>query len=133
MVLSSTRIVWRGAELDAAVFGGAARGMNLAALRLQALATPLTPYLDGTLQLGYGIHEAEATRESLEQGAQLQNSVKYAAYHHEGGDATRTINEANRARNVHPDAQSKFVEKPMSDNRDELFGLIAASIAGALS
>lgn len=133
MVLSSTRIVWRGAQLDAAVFGGAARGLNLAALHLQALATPLTPYLDGTLQLGYGIHDVFADRESLEQGSQLQNSARYAAYHHEGGDATRHINEANRARNVHPDAQSKFVEQPMSDNRDDLFGIIANAIAAGLS
>lgn len=132
MVLSSTRVVWRGADLDERVLAGAARGVNLALERLLALATPLTPYLDGGLQQAYGIHQVQPTEASLTEGGQLQNSAEYAAFQHEGGDATRHIDESKRARNVHPQAQSKFVEAPLRAHSDELYEVIGQSIREAL-
>lgn len=121
--LSSTRIVWRGPTITSAVRAAAAVGANRAAERLLALAVPLTPYLEGDLVKSYGIHEA--TAETVEQGAQVQNSSKYAKRQHEELGYKHT-------HDPHPAAQAKFLETPAREHRDELYGIMAATIAGAI-
>lgn len=121
--LSSTRIVWRGPTITSAVRAAAAVGANRAAERLLALAVPLTPYLEGDLVKSYGIHEA--TAETVEQGAQVQNSSKYAKRQHEELDWKHTLD-------PHPAAQAKFLEQPLADNRAELYAIMAATIAAGL-
>lgn len=127
----STRIVWRGDAALAAVDEALAAGCNRATERLLAIVVPFTPYLEGDLTRAYGIHRATAATAS--EGAQLQNSAEYAVAQHEGkrrGDGW-TVRHHTTA--DHPQARTKYVEVPMREARDELYGIIGASVRDGLA
>lgn len=127
MTAWDVRMTWNDSA-EPTVRAAAAVGVNHAAERLYALVVPVTPRLGGDLERGYGIHQASG--DTVEQGAQLQNSSPYARYQHEGGDARRTIRRWTH--DPHPEAQAKFVSGPAEDHAQEFGLLIAEQIRQAL-
>jgi hypothetical protein len=129
---SSSRIVFRETEILRAVDEHVALGANRAIERLLAIVTPLTPNLEGNLVRDYGIHAASSAS-VFSEGAQLQNSSPYAVYQHEGmrKDGSHVVRKHTTDPNAN--ARTKFVEVPMREARDELYGIVAAEIARGLA
>jgi hypothetical protein len=122
MALGTVRYTWND-DAGPAMRQGMADGLNAAAERLYALAVPLTPRLTGDLERGYGIHQV--TRQTVEQGAQLQNSSPYATRQHEELGWSHTAD-------PHPNAQAKFVEQPLHEHEQELLAIVALHIRQAM-
>jgi hypothetical protein len=129
--MPGARITWN--DPVPAVRASAHRGINLAGEYLLGRVKPRTPHLGGDL-------EERTTWEGvsgdsiadLEQGGQIQSDTEYAVYQHEGmrKDGSYVITQHTHEPN--PAAGTKFVEGPLEENRDTLYGIIAGSIAQGL-
>lgn len=114
------RVVWNGPQAVGAAKTGAVIGLNTAAERLAALATPLTPYLDGDLIESQDVHPATETSPE----AAVSYDTPYAVDQHEHLEYRHTTD-------PHPDAQAKYLEAPLRQNADELQKIIAAQLRRA--
>lgn len=97
------------------------RGETLAAERGAELAVDLSPWDQGTLA---GAHQVVPARDP-EEGAAVVVDTPYAARLHEHP-------EYNFSTDSNPNAQGKWVENAMVENRKELGDIIRKEVSGAL-
>ena len=118
----STYVQWNGARVSTAATQAAALGVNMAAARLEALAAPLTPYLEGDLDLSRSIQPATPS----DPVAAVTYDTPYAVLQHERMDYRHTTYQ-------HPEAQAKYLESPLKANAGELQKIIQMQVTRALS
>ena len=114
------KVTWEDAIPDI-VRNGAVTGLNRAAERLLALAVERVPVDTGDLRKSGSFHEAD--RVALE--ATVTFNTPYAVIVHEG-----THMRFQRVKN--PNAQAKYLSRPVADKGDELIRVVQASVRRAL-
>src|SRR5690606_8070155 len=104
-------------ELKRLAREGMAEGLTLAAERVRAVATPLTPIQYGDLRSGHTV--VPATADTLESA--VTNYVSYAIYVHEDLSAR------------HPVGQAKFLEKATRDSASDVEQIVGAAVKRKLA
>lgn len=104
-------------ELKRLAREGMAEGLTLAAERVRAVATPLTPIQYGDLRSGHTV--VPATPDTLESA--VTNDVSYAIYVHEDLSAR------------HPVGQAKFLEKATRDSAGDVEKIVGAAVKRKLA
>lgn len=94
-------------------------GLDLAAERGMALAVDRSPWDEGTLAEAHTVERAP----DPETGAQVVADTPYAARLHEHP-------EYNFSTDSNPNAQGKWVESALLENRDELGEIVAKEVRG---
>lgn len=127
--MPGTRITWN--DPVPAVRASARVGINRAGEYLLGRVKPRTPHLGGDLEERTTWSPVEG--DDVEQGGQIQSDTPYAVYQHEGmrRDGTYVIRQHTHEPN--PMAGTKFVEGPLREESETLYGIIAGAIAQGLS
>lgn len=116
----NVRVVLRFAELRAAAGNVKAEALNQGAQRLMDLSIPRTPKDIGNLRDATQV--VPATPGELVAG--VVNDSIYAAYQHEAGGGWHY---------TEPGTGPKFLEGAAMDNRNEIMGIVAATIRRSLT
>lgn len=126
--MPGSRITWN--DPVPAVRASAVVGINRAGEYLLGRVKPRTPHLGGDLEEKTTWSPVEG--DNVEQGGQVQSDTEYAVYQHEGmrKDGTYVIRQHTREPN--PMAGTKFVEGPLREESETLYGIIAGAISQGL-
>ena len=114
---------WYGHQASAKVAAAGMTGLNKAVERLAAAALVKTPESTGDLKDGQEVTHATVT--DLEAGVTYSSPGGYAIPQHERLDYVHVLDK-------NPNAQAKYLESALSEERDTLNGIIAAEIRRAL-
>ena len=107
---------WNGHKITAKLKTAGRRGTRAAGNRLKALAVPLTPLDRGPLRKAYSVKGV-----NQEPVALVIVDSPYAVRQHEELDYN------------HTNGQAKYLEQPLTDNRNELMGIIAQHMREAIT
>lgn len=110
--MAGFKLTWRGAEVEAAFRRGASRGLAMAGEHLVGQARREVPLREGTLS-----RSIRATVDDAASTLAVSADTPYARRQHED----ETLD--------HPGGRkAKYIEDPMTRERDVMLGLVAAAI-----
>lgn len=107
---------WHGDRIQ--ILAAGRRGVRSAAQRLLALSQPKVPIDTGRLRSSGRAQGVGMGRDGM--AAEVSYDTEYAVYQHEGLDYN------------HDEGQAKFLEEPLNASRQELLGIIAEEVRGAI-
>lgn len=111
------KVTWDGLRAKVAARAGAARGVTMAAQRVQAVTVPRTPMDVGDLRSSIVVVPAEA---DLNPTAEVGSDLPYAARQHE----------ALHYRHRH--GRAKFLESALRDSEDDVQRIVAEQVRRSL-